>query len=181
MVGNIAFLLPVFVTKEIMALVAAAPFIPLTFLMSPYTPIKSLRGKTSAAGHSMGLVYYVITWTFFAYFFFEHKEVISIAIISMSYGDGFASLIGYNFSKKKYMIFGVEKSYLGSFCVWIFTIIMGVVVLIYYDITISSVVIGVLIIIGFCAMVAEAITPYGLDNLSVPFIVGFYYWLAMFM
>ena len=72
MVGNIAFLLPVFITAEVMAFVAAGPFILFTFLMSPYTPIKSIRGRTSAAGHGMGLVYYAITWSILAYVFFDN-------------------------------------------------------------------------------------------------------------
>ena len=100
MVGNIAFLLPVFATRWVMAFVAAAPFIVLTFLMSPYTPIKSIRGRTSAAGHSMGLVYYSITWTILAYLFFDNMVVIAIGIFSMSYGDGFASLIGVKYGKE---------------------------------------------------------------------------------
>ena len=54
MVGNVAFLLPIFITKEVMVFIAAGPFIFLTFLMSPYSPIKSIKGKTSSAGHGMG-------------------------------------------------------------------------------------------------------------------------------
>jgi len=181
MVGNIAFLLPVFQTKEVMALVAAGPFIFLTYLMSPHTPIKSLRGKTSAAGHGMGLVYYTITWTVLAYVFFDHKEIISIGIIAMSYGDGFASVIGSNFAKKRYEIYGVLKSYIGSFSMVFFTFIMSFVVLLYYNIEINLFVLGVLLFISVCAMIAEIITPLGLDNLSVPFIASFYYWLAMVM
>ena len=49
MTGNIGFLLLIFQTREIMAFIAAGPFILLTFLMSPHTPIKSIRGKTSVA------------------------------------------------------------------------------------------------------------------------------------
>src|SRR5512136_3045650 len=101
MTGNIAFILPLFVTKEIMAFVAAGPFILFTFLMSPYSPIKKIRGKTSSAGHGMGLVYYSITWTILAYLFFDNMVVIAIGIFTMSYGDGFASIIGLRFGKKK--------------------------------------------------------------------------------
>ena len=54
MTGNIAFILPLFETREIMAFVAAGPFILFTFLMSPYSPIKSMRGKTSEAGMGWG-------------------------------------------------------------------------------------------------------------------------------
>ena len=181
MVGNVAFLLPVFVTREIMAFVAAGPFILFTFLMSPHTPIKTLKGKTSAAGHGMGLVYYTITWTILAYIFFDHKEVIAIGIMAMSYGDGFASLIGSNFAKKKYEIYGEIKSYIGSFSLVIFTFFMGIVVLLYYGIGINLFVIGVLLLIAICSMVAETITPRGFDNLSVPFIASVYYWMAMVM
>ena len=60
MVGNIAFILPIFQTKEIMAFIAAGLFILFTFLMSPYSPIKSIKGKTSEVGHGLVLVYYAI-------------------------------------------------------------------------------------------------------------------------
>ena len=102
MVGNVAFILPIFITREIMAFIAAGPFILFTFLMSPYTPLKSMKGRTSSAGHSMGLVYYSITWTILAYFFFDSMVVIAIGIFAMSYGDGFASLVGMKYGKQKY-------------------------------------------------------------------------------
>lgn len=177
MTGNIAFLLPIFVTKEVMAFVAAAPFILLTFLMSPYTPIKSIRGRTSAAGHGMGLVYYAISWTIFAYLFFDNMVVIAIGILAMSYGDGFASIIGLKFGKKKYNAFGDEKSYLGSFAMFIFTFITTVVALLYYQISITFYVLLALLFISFIAAIVEGLTPKGLDNLTVPFVAVFLYWL----
>jgi len=179
MVGNIAFLLPLFVTKEIMAFVAAGPFILFTFLMSPYTPIKSMRGKTSAAGHGMGLVYYAITWAILAYLFFDNMVVIAIGILAMSYGDGFASVIGLKFGKKKYNVFGDEKSYVGSSAMFIFTFILMIVALLFYDITITFNVLMILAIIALVAAVVEGITPKGLDNFTVPFVTVFLYWFLM--
>ena len=176
MTGNIAFLLPVFVTKEVMAFLAAGPFILFTFLMSPYTPIKKIRGKTSAAGHGMGLVYYSITWTILAYLFFDNMVVIAIGILSMSYGDGLASIIGIKFGKKKYKVLGDEKSYVGSFSMFIFTFITMIIALFYYDITITFYVILALLFIAFIASIVEGLTPKGLDNLTVPFVCVFIYW-----
>ena len=40
MVGNIFFILPLFEHAWVMSFVAAAPFIILTFLVSPYSPLK---------------------------------------------------------------------------------------------------------------------------------------------
>ena len=112
--GNIAFLLPVFQTRWIMAFLAAGPFILFTFLMSPYSPIKSMRGRTSEAGHGLGLVYYAITWTILAYVFFDNRVIIAIGILAMSYGDGLASLIGVKYGKRKYTVVHDTKSYIGS-------------------------------------------------------------------
>jgi len=176
MVGNVAFLLPIFQTKEVMAFLAAGPFIIFTFLMSPHTPIKSIRGKTSAAGHSMGLVYYSITWTVLAYVFFDNMVVIAIGILAMSYGDGFASIIGTKFGKRKFNIFGDEKSYIGSFSMFVFTLITMIVAVLFYEISLTFQHFMFLSLIALVGAVIEGITPRGFDNLSVPFVISFLYW-----
>ena len=181
MTGNIAFLLPIFVTKEVMAFLAAGPFIIFTFLMSPHSPIKKIRGKTSAAGHGMGLVYYAITWTILAYLFFDNMVLIAIGILAMSYGDGLASIIGIKFGKKKYKIWGDQKSYIGSFAMFIFTFITTIIALFYYSITITYYVILVLLFIAFVAAIVEGLTPKGLDNLTVPFVCVFIYWYVFLL
>jgi dolichol kinase len=179
MTGNIAFLLPIFQTKEIMTFLAAGPFILFTFLMSPYSPIKSIKGKTSSAGHGMGLVYYAISWTILAYVFFDHMVVIAIAIFAMSYGDGFASLLGMKFGRKKYKIFGDQKSYFGSISMFIFTFIMIIIAFLYYGVDFTYYKLLVLAFIAIAAAVVEAITPRGLDNLSVPLSISVIYWFLL--
>lgn len=177
MVGNIAFILPIFQTREVMAFIAAGPFILFTFLMSPHTPIKSIRGKTSAAGHGMGLVYYSITWTILAYLFFDNMVVIAIGILAMSYGDGFASVIGVKFGKKKYNVFSDQKSYAGSIAMFIFTFIPIIIAILYYQIPITIFLLASLALICLIATIIEGITPRGIDNLTVPFFVVLMYWL----
>jgi phytol kinase len=178
MVGNVAFILPIFETKEIMAFVAAGPFIIFTFLMSPYTPIKSIKGKTSAAGHGMGLVYYSITWTILAYLFFDNMVVIAIGILAMSYGDGFASLLGVKYGKRKYKVFGDEKSYIGSTAMFFFTFITTLIAVFYYSISVTALVLVVLAFISFISALIEGVTPRGVDNLTVPFVAAFIYWIV---
>ena len=181
MVGNVAFLLPIFETGWIMAFVAAGPFIVFTYLMSSHTPIKSIKGKTSAAGHSMGLVYYSITWTILAYLFFDNMVVIAIGILAMSYGDGFASVIGSRFGLKKFNLFGDEKSYVGSFSMFIFTYFMMLVAILFYGIEFSYTILLFLGLIALIAAIIEGVTPKGLDNLFVPFVVAFLYWFFIIL
>jgi dolichol kinase len=176
LVGNIAFLLPIFETREIMAFLAAGPFILFTYLMSPYSPLSSIRGKTSQAGHGLGLVYYAISWTVLGYFFFDHKEIIAIAILAMSYGDGLASLIGLYSGKRTYHIYHDVKSYLGSLSMFVFTLVTMMVALVFYQVSFTFESVTVLSGIAFLAAMVEGLTPLGLDNLSVPFISALLYW-----
>jgi dolichol kinase len=186
MTGNIAFILPLFETREIMAFVAAGPFILFTFLMSPYSPIKSMRGKTSEAGHGLGLVYYAITWTILAYAFFDHREIIAMGILAMSYGDGLASLIGIKYGKRKYCVFKDTKSYVGSTAMFVCTFILLITALAFYVVygetpaptNIIRVTAYLLCMSGVAAIV-EGITPLGLDNLSVPFVAALMYWFFL--
>jgi len=179
MTGNIAFILPLFETREIMAFLAAGPFILFTFLMSPYSPIKTMRGKTSEAGHGLGLVYYAITWTVLAYVFFDHREIIAMGILAMSYGDGLASLIGIKYGKRKYTVFKDTKSYVGSLAMFLCTFLLLVITLVFYSEPLTSRTIAYLLCVVGVATVVEGITPLGLDNLSVPFVAAVMYWFFL--
>jgi dolichol kinase len=179
MTGNIAFILPLFETREIMAFLAAGPFILFTFLMSPYSPIKSMRGKTSEAGHGLGLVYYAITWTVLAYVFFDHREIIAMGILAMSYGDGLASLIGIKYGKRKYTVFKDTKSYIGSIAMFLCTFLLLVIAVVFYAEPLTTRAVTYLLCMAGVATVVEGITPLGLDNLSVPFVVAVMYWFFL--
>jgi len=181
MTGNIAFILPFFQTREIMAFVAAGPFILFTYIMSPYSPLKRFRGRTSEAGHDLGLVYYAIAWTVLAYVFFDRLEIIAIGIFAMSYGDGLAALFGLRFGSKTYAVFDDEKSFVGSFSMFLFTFVFMVIALLFYSVRISSMILMYLVLIALVAMVVEGLTPKGLDNLSVPFVCAFLYWFLVYM
>lgn len=172
MVGNIFLLLPLFETRWVMAFLAAAPFIALTFLMSPYSPLKVVSG-TSATGHGLGLVYYSISWTILAFIFFDTPEIIAMGIVAMSYGDGFASLIGTKYGKHGYKILGDHKTVEGSLTMFIMICIMGLIVLFYYQAPLR---IPLIVAIAVSATFIEGITPKGLDNLTVSFLASFIYY-----
>ena len=183
--GNIAFILPIFQTREIMAFLAAGPFIIFTFLMSPYSPIKSMKGDTSKSGHGLGLVYYSISWTILAYLFFDEKVIIAIGILAMSYGDGFASLIGIKYGKKRYKIFSDIKSYIGSIAMFLLTFFLMIIAIQYYNIfspisfTFHTETFILLLFIAAISTFIEGLTPMGLDNISVPFVTAISYWILL--
>ncbi len=177
--GNIAFMLWVFETWWVMAFIAAAPFIVLTFLMSPYSPVRSLGGRTSNFGHGLGLVYYAVAWTVLAVIFFDHLVVIAVGILTMSYGDGLAGLLGYYYGEKKYAVSGEWKSYVGSAVMLVMTVVVLVIAMLFYRIPLSVSKLGLLAGIAGMVTVVEGVTPRGLDNVSVPFVTVALYWFLV--
>jgi len=184
MVGNVLFVLPIFETKFAMTFLAAAPFIPLTFLMSPHSPLK-IKDKISSSGHGLGLVYYAISWTVLAFLFFDKPWIIAVGIAAMSYGDGMASLIGTRFGKRKYHFFGETKSIEGSVTMYFVLVAVMWIALKYYNYIFSNVSVVpmnfvILLFVPLIATLFEATTPKGLDNLTACFsATTLYYILAL--
>jgi phytol kinase len=177
MVGNVIFILPLFTSQYVITFLAAAPFIVLTFLISPYSPFK-FNDRISSSGHGMGLVYYSISWTVLAFFFFDQPWIIAVGIAAMSYGDGMAALMGEKFGKHKYKIFGDKKSFEGSISMFLVLIVTLWVVLFFYNVSIASFVI--IPLVALVATIFEGITPKGLDNITACFsAVGAYLLLTM--
>lgn len=179
MVGNVLFVLPIFETKFAMTFLAAAPFIPLTFLMSPHSPLK-IKDKISSSGHGLGLVYYAISWTFLAYLFFDKPWIIAVGIAAMSYGDGMASLIGIRYGKRKYNFLGDTKSIEGSVAMYITLVAVMWASLRYYIYIFPStyvipINIIIILVVPLVATIFEAITPKGLDNITACFSAAFLY------
>jgi len=166
MVGNILFILPLFTSREVITFLAAAPFILLTFLISPYSPLK-IKDRVSSSGHGLGLVYYAISWTVLAFLFYNQPWIIAVGIAAMSYGDGMASLIGEKYGKRKYNITGDTKSLEGSLSMFLVLIVTLGIVLGYYHAIPSNY--WVIVAVAMVATVFEGITPKGLDNLSACF------------
>ncbi|MBC7118719.1 MAG: phosphatidate cytidylyltransferase [Methanobacteriaceae archaeon] len=162
MVGNILFILPVFKSWWVMTFLAAAPFIPLTFLISPYSPIK-MEHKVSSYGHGLGLVYYSISWTLLALLFFDRPWIIGIGIAAMSYGDGLASLIGEKYGRRKYNVLGDVKSVEGSLAMFITLLITLPLILLYY---VQPIEWPIIFAIAATATMIEGVTPKGLDNIT---------------
>lgn len=172
MVGNVIFILPFFTNQFVITFLAAAPFVVLTFLISPYSPVK-INDKISSSGHGMGLVYYAISWTVLAFFFYDQPWNIAVGIAAMSYGDGFAALIGERYGKHKFKISSDTKSLEGSLGMFLVLMVSLFIVLLYFNVTIPNLL--VIPCVAITATIFEAITPKGLDNLSACFAaVGVY-------
>ena len=115
---------------------------------------------------SFGTIAYGISITLLILLFWpRYASSISIGVLSMAFGDGLAGLIGRAVKSPKWSVLGQTKSIAGTFT-------MGSVVAITTE-TISSINnLGItpleIIVISLIATFLEQISPWGIDNLTVP-------------
>jgi dolichol kinase len=179
MIGNLPFLIPFFSYNTFplnFPFFVAVPFVFVTFLVSPYSPVKSLSGKmpelteVTKGGHQLGLVFYAISYTILAWFFSARPYVIAAGILPMAYGDAAASLVGEKFGKRHFSILA-KKSLEGSVAMFAVSFVSFEVGLLFfsafYPLPLFSLVITALAVAAV-ATVAEALTPRGFDNITVP-------------
>jgi dolichol kinase len=180
MIGNLVFLIPFFTYNTLpinFPFFVAAPFVLVTFLVSPYSPVKSLGKRmpnlveVTEGGHQLGLVFYAISFSVLACFFSTQPSVIAAGVVPMAYGDAAASLVGEKFGKRKFKIF-CRKSVEGSLVMFAVSFVGLSASLLFFSAMhpfplLRSMVAALGVAAG--ATAAEALAPRGIDNLTVPF------------
>lgn len=136
-IGNLPFVFPLF-TANIYPVMVSFPFIVITFLACPYSPNKRLRDRLAELkiitekGHSLGLVFYSISYTVLAAVFFNLPYVVVAGILPMAYGDAVGAIVGERYGKRKYKIVA-EKSVEGSIGVFAASFLSVLCGLVFYS------------------------------------------------
>ena len=115
---------------------------------------------------SFGTIAYGISITLLLLLFWpRYASSISIGVLSMAFGDGLAGLIGRSIDSPKWLVLGQTKSIVG-------TLTMGLVVVVTTSIISSINSLGMqpleILAISLVATFLEQISPWGIDNLTVP-------------
>jgi phytol kinase len=178
MIGNLIFIIPFFsfnVFPVNFPFFVAAPFILLTFLVSKASPINISNkmpglSDVTSGGHGFGLVLYAISFTILALLFSTKPYVIAAGIIPMAFGDAAASLVGQKIGRHQYNLFA-KKSLEGSIAMFVVCFLSLLVSLLFfaylYPLSVLNFVVAALGV-ATVATTCEALTPKGLDNLTVP-------------
>jgi dolichol kinase len=184
MIGNLPFLIPFF-TSNIYPVLVAAPFILVTFLASPYSPIRNLKklaglSDITEEGHPLGLIFYATSYTLLAFFFASEPYIIAAGIIPMAYGDSAASLVGEKYGKRRYNLIA-RKSLEGSAAMFFGSLLSLTIALVFFSVLYSFPVFAMIlraIAVVFVVTLVEGVSPRGFDNLSVPILGALTLWLS---
>ncbi len=175
MIGNLPLIMPFF-TASIYPFLVASPFILVTLLAIPNSPMKlgeKMKGLSNLTeeGHHWGLVLYAISYSVLAYFFGVKPYIVAAGIFPMAYGDSLAAIFGEYFGRHKYRVFET-KSIEGSLGMFLGSFVSLTLAFFYfglfYSFTFNPLVPA--LAIACLVSVVEGASPKGLDNVAVPLV-----------
>lgn len=171
MVGNWVFLYP-FYTKLWALLFVPMVFILINTLSLKYALIEAMERDEN---DGYGTVYYAISLTIMAYCSFMLNEpiILYVGTLIMTYGDGFAAIIGKKFGKNVPIRSFPNKSWAGSLTVLLISFFVIIGSLLYFQSDLKVIEILIIGIIGsFASCFIELTATKGMDNLTLPLGVG---------
>lgn len=147
--------------------IAASLVFCLIALLSYWLPI--LPGINSVGRQSLGTFFYAASIGILTALFWPQNtpEFAAIGILTMTWGDGLAALVGQSFGAHAYQVWGIQKSWEGSGAMYLvsFAVSGGVLGLV-YGISWQTIAIG--LSVAAIATLLEAFSKLGVDNLTVP-------------
>ncbi len=160
---------------------------PVCFIILNYLSYKrNIFGESMelSGENTPGTVYYSIALTILVLFFWtvppvNYRPIAILGILALAWGDGMASVVGERWGFGEFCIAGNRKTLTGSLAMWLFSaVVLSVVPPLFMGLDWGISIVGA-VLFGFIAAVAEAVTPFGLDNLTIPIVVSFSYLLWM--
>lgn len=109
------------------------------------------------------------------YYFFNDWRVGCVGIIALALGDSFAAIIGISYPVYRYKIFSSEKTLSGNLAMFLSSFLSIFIFLFLYEHFPISYMLFISFSLAVLACVVEAITPFGLDNLTIPLIISSFY------
>jgi len=146
---------------------------PLAFVVINYLDYHFglIQAMMSSNRSNLGTVYFPISFAVILAVFWgnptmptTHPHLIVAALMPLTWGDALAAVVGERIGRHRYTILGHTRSLEGSFIMLVVSALATWLALG----SLSSSVAYIAIIVAWGATLVEAISPWGIDNLTVP-------------
>ncbi len=172
-VSNWWFIEVIFFTKVEFAVVAPIFFIVVNSMFTFLNWGKAIGLDDRKRNY--GLIYFPITLLIFV--LLQYQGMLSnlattLGMLVMGYGDGLAALFGSKWGKRKVIFTAGGKSVVGTTVMFAVSFIICLIGLGFYSTLGGGQVLLYSLLLGIAAAIIEAVTPHGLDNVTVPVLIA---------
>ncbi|MBW4537722.1 MAG: SEC59/DGK1/VTE5 family protein [Myxacorys chilensis ATA2-1-KO14] len=147
--------------------VVASVFFSAIALLSYYVPI--LPSINGVGRKSLGTFFYAVSIGVLVAWFWTLNlpQFAAIGILVMTWGDGFAALVGQRFGRHPYWLWDMKKSWEGSLTMAAISFLVSLIILIATQGNLWQAWF-ISFVIAIVAATLEAFSKFGIDNLTVP-------------
>lgn len=152
---------------------------PLSFIVLNYISYRAelFKSVEIADKRNLGTVYFPISFALIIALFWAKPEVVVAGLMPMTWGDAAAGVIGHKWGKHRLQGVPGGKSVEGSAAMLLFSFVSVALVLLAADF--GGQALAVAAVVAVVATVVEALTPWGLDNLTVPILSAVLLWFLV--
>ncbi|RZM82979.1 phosphatidate cytidylyltransferase [Leptolyngbya iicbica LK] len=146
--------------------IAASLLFSLVALLSYWLPI--LPGINSVGRTSLGTFFYAVSIGLLTATFWEGSpEFTMLGILTMTWGDGMAAIIGQSLGRHRYTVWDMTKSWEGTSTMLLvsFGVSLGVLSIVH---GLTPTIAAIALLTALTATFLESFARWGLDNLTVP-------------
>ncbi|HEY9888354.1 MAG TPA: diacylglycerol/polyprenol kinase family protein [Candidatus Obscuribacterales bacterium] len=158
--------------------IAASITFSLVALSSYWLPI--LPGVNSVGRTSLGTFFYAVSiGVLTAAFWATHPEFAALGILTMTWGDGMAALVGQALGRHPYRVWEMQKSWEGTSTMFLVSFGVGCGVL-GLGAGVGGQGVAIALLTAIAATLLESFSRWGIDNLTVPLgsaFLGYGLWL----
>lgn len=182
MLGNWWFMVLFFFDQVLYAAIVPASFIIINYISLKRNQEGGLLAeleRKEEKNKSYGIVLYPISMVILVFLSFEvfhDPRVGGIGLFALSYGDGFAALVGKKFNYIPFIVWGNKKTFSGSLAMLLATT-FSVGIYLYITGLQNDLLRAIILafIVAPAATLVELLSPFGIDNFTIPILTLFLY------
>lgn len=124
-----------------------------------------MQAMTSSSRSNLGTVYFPLAFAAVVWIFWEQPALLVASLMPLTWGDALAAVVGERYGRHTYRVLGSTRSLEGSLTAFGFSALATGLVLAGFGIPGT---VGATLVTALGATLAEAVSPWGLDNLTIP-------------
>lgn len=145
---------------------------PLSFVLINYISYRREMFKAMETGESgnLGTVYFPLSFAVLIFWLWERPALLVASLMPMTLGDAAAALVGERLGRHRLWVRGSQKSWEGSVAMFLVSLVAMWLTLGLMSAAGWGNGLWLAVVVALLAAVVEALTPWRMDNLTVPFV-----------
>ena len=143
---------------------------PLSFVVLNYISYRQETFKAMETGEkgNLGTVYFPISFSIIICLFWKSPHLLVASLMPMTWGDALAAVLGRRYGQRKYSVLGSTRSVEGSLAMFLFSWLSTFLALLLLSPLAWQASLLYSLALAVFATLVEALSPWHIDNLTVP-------------